>query len=258
MASRRKSYRKKAYSGGQGADPSAAPAPAPATLIDDPVKCITALAKHKNDMINTIQSALQSTDPTILSQMSVMQGSDAAISTGAALAAHINDPANQDETIQQLYSYMQSLFATVNVNFPNLNFNADGTLNLVVVSSPIGDAMGVAPAPAPIPANPAFLAVPPTPVRQMTPAAQGATYEAMIAAGWTDRRFRVGQRNVRRSRCIRAAPCARSRFPRCGSSPRRRSKQGRPNARFRRPADAGSGHASGFPSPRRRWRGRSV
>ena len=42
------------------------------------------------------------------------------------------------------------------------------------------------PAPAPIPANPAFLAVPLTPVRQMTPAAQGATYEAMIAAGWTD------------------------------------------------------------------------
>jgi len=47
---------------------------------------------------------------------------------------------------------------------------------------------------APVQPNPAFLQVPPpvptappaAPVRVMLPAAQGATYEAMIAAGWTD------------------------------------------------------------------------
>ena len=48
-----------------------------------------------------------------------------------------------------------------------------------------------APAPMPVP-NPAFLqppvpaAPPAAPVRVMLPPAQGATYEAMIAAGWTD------------------------------------------------------------------------
>lgn len=45
-------------------------------------------------------------------------------------------------------------------------------------------AMAPPPPPAPVmaPPNPAFLKV----AHQMTPAANGATYEAMIAAGWTD------------------------------------------------------------------------
>ena len=45
-----------------------------------------------------------------------------------------------------------------------------------------------APAPIPVIPNPAFVQVPPpaAPVRQMTAAANGATYEAYIAAGWTD------------------------------------------------------------------------
>ena len=54
-------------------------------------------------------------------------------------------------------------------------------------------ALAVAPpVPAMIPPNPAFLAVPPAPVAPpapahvMLPAAGGASYEQMIAAGWTD------------------------------------------------------------------------
>lgn len=38
----------------------------------------------------------------------------------------------------------------------------------------------------PVVPHPGFLAVPAAPVRQLTPAAQGATYEQLIAAGWTD------------------------------------------------------------------------
>ena len=48
--------------------------------------------------------------------------------------------------------------------------------------------MAPPPAAPPAPPAPAFLQVPPpvAPARQMLPAAQGATYEQMIAAGWTD------------------------------------------------------------------------
>jgi hypothetical protein len=48
-----------------------------------------------------------------------------------------------------------------------------------------------APAPIPVTPNPGFVQVPPppapvAPVRQMTAAAQGVTYEAYVAAGWSD------------------------------------------------------------------------
>ena len=120
------------------------PAPAPADDIMTGV-----LAVYKLKMIGNIQSALQMADPALLTKMNAMQGTQSAISTGTALAAHINDPANEDETLQQLYSYMQTLFATAGVNFPNLNFNADGTLNLVVVPQDNVTAPAAGPAPAP-------------------------------------------------------------------------------------------------------------
>lgn len=68
--------------------------------------------------------------------------------------------------------------------------------------APLGGGFNPAPAPAPAPSptpNPAFLQVPPpvappaappvppaVPVRQMTALANGATYDQMVAAGWTD------------------------------------------------------------------------
>ena len=134
MKSSRKSYRKKLYSGGQNVPaqspasgavdegityrntgaPAPAPAPAPAQAsvdekITNPMTGDTTsagiLSAEKIAMINNIQNALKQTDPTILTQMDAMQGSSIAIQTGKTLSDHINDPANQNETLQQLYSY---------------------------------------------------------------------------------------------------------------------------------------------------------
>ena len=54
--------------------------------------------------------------------------------------------------------------------------------------APVAPAAYAPPPVAPAPPAPALLQVPPpaAPVRQMLPPAQGATYEQMIAAGWTD------------------------------------------------------------------------
>ena len=112
------------------------------------------LAKEKMVMISNIQNALTLMDPSLLAQMTAMQGTALAKSTGTALAAHINDPANVNETLQQLYSYVQTLFAKAELNFPNLNFNADGTLNLVVVSEAKAEANKIiATSPSPSPAS---------------------------------------------------------------------------------------------------------
>lgn len=58
------------------------------------------------------------------------------------------------------------------------NMSGPGVLPGALMSNPIA------------PPNPAFLAIPPVPAappaRVMLPAAQGASYEAMIAAGWND------------------------------------------------------------------------
>lgn len=57
------------------------------------------------------------------------------------------------------------------------------------VPTPYAPAPG-APAPIPVTPNPGFVQVPPpapvAPVRQMTAAANGVTYEAYVAAGWSD------------------------------------------------------------------------
>lgn len=69
---------------------------------------------------------------------------------------------------------------------------APPVVSQVVAGAPASFAPPVAPAPSMIPPNPAFLAVPPAPpappapAHVMLPPAGGATYEQMIAAGWTD------------------------------------------------------------------------
>lgn len=64
---------------------------------------------------------------------------------------------------------------------------ANGMMAAPVVTAPAAAPPPAPPAPAaPPPAPPAPAAPPPTPVRTMLPAAGGSTYEAMIAAGWTD------------------------------------------------------------------------